>query len=189
MTKFGASKPKIPANTPLRPVAKKFSVSAISRSSSFISQNLNHPLAPRFPRRQRPKSQGDWLEPIRAVAAEIKDPRSKLRDIFKPTTTHTRACSFTICRSCQGNRCPDQSNLLGYFGLFCWIVFVTESTASWLPRPNQAEVSFGGLDPKRLSSGHQRNAQSRVLIDAATPFLGMPSRTPFGSIPAFQSST
>jgi len=40
---------------------------------------------------------------------------------------------------------------------FIGLVFVTESPASWLLHPNQAEASFEELDPKRLTLKLQLN--------------------------------
>jgi hypothetical protein len=116
-----------------------------------------------------------------------KDKRSTLRGIFKPTTTHHAAHSFTICRSCQRNRFPDQSNLLGYFGLFCWIVFVAESPASWLLRPNQTEASFGESDSKRLNGSVPADALSIAIsyfakISSKNCFMCCQERRAAGSL-------
>jgi hypothetical protein len=87
------------------------------------------------------KGRSTRLRPY-ALPAKIRGASSAAFSNQQPPTMPAR--SFAICGSCRRNHPPDQSNLLGYFGLFIGLVFVTESPASWLLHPNQAEPRASG---------------------------------------------
>ena len=74
-------------------------------------------------------------------------PRGKPRGIFKPTTTHY---ARPFVRDLWELPTTSSRSKVTYWVTLAFLVgsiFVTESPASWLLHPNQAEASFGELDP------------------------------------------